>query len=202
MTTQPLAFLDRYVTFLIMSSASQLLKCAVAAVFLGVTPALASDAPSRVEELLTKLRDPELENWRRVERQIRNEWSKSGSATMDLLLQRGRDALARGDSQTAIQHLTALTDHAPDFAEGWYLRATAFFQTGQYGPSIEDLGRALTLNPQHFAALGGLATILEEVGNRERALEALRATQSIHPHQPEIREAIERLERRLEGQNI
>jgi tetratricopeptide (TPR) repeat protein len=167
-----------------------------------VTHALASDAPSRVEELLTQLRDPELENWRRVERQIRNEWSKSGSAAMDLLLQRGRDALARGDSQTAIQHLTALTDHAPDFAEGWYLRATAFFQTGQYGPSIEDLGRALTLNPQHFAALGGLATILEEIGNRERALEALRATQSIHPHQPEIREAIERLERRLEGQDI
>ncbi len=185
-----------------MRSASQFLKCAVAAFLLSAGPALATDAPSRVDELLLQLRDPDVENWRRVERQIRNEWSKSGSAAMDLLLQRGRDALARDDMQAAIEHLTALTDHAPDFAEGWYMRATAFFQMGEYGQSVEDLGRALTLNPQHFAALGGLATILEEIGNRESALEALRATLAIHPHQPDIIEAIERLERRLEGQDI
>ena len=40
---------------------------------------------------------------------------------MDLLLERGRKAMSEGDTNTAIEHLTALTDHAPNFAEGWML---------------------------------------------------------------------------------
>ncbi len=185
-----------------MGARSQLLKCAVAALWLGAVPALATDSLSRVDELLAQLKDPEVENWRRVERQILNEWSKSGSAAMDLLLQRGRDALARGETQVAIEHLTALTDHAPDFAEGWNARATAYFQAGLYGPSIEDIGRTLTLNPTHFGALSGLAIILEETGHQATALSAYRAALAIHPHQPGVLEAIERLERRLEGRDI
>ena len=185
-----------------MGASSQLLKCAVAALWIGVAPALASDGSSRVDELLAQLQDPETENWRRVERQIWNEWSKSGSAAMDLLLQRGRDALARGDTTVAIEHLTALTDHAPDFAEGWNVRATAYFRAGMYGQSVEDIGRVLTLNPKHFGALSGLAAILDELGKRETALAAYRAALAIHPHQPGVLEAIERLERRVEGQDI
>lgn len=185
-----------------MGATSQLLKCAVAAVWFGVAPAFASDGSSRVDELLAQLQDPEVENWRRLERQIWNEWSKSGSASMDLLLQRGRDALARGDTQVAIEHLTALTDHAPDFAEGWNARATAYFQVGLYGPSIEDIGRALALNPKHFGALSGLAMILEETGHHATALSAYRAALAIHPHQPSVIEAIERLKRKLDGRDI
>ena len=163
---------------------------------------MASDGSSHIDELLTQLQDPETENWRRVERQIMNEWSKSGSAAMDLLLQRGRDALARGETQAAIEHLTALTDHAPDFAEGWNARATAFFQAGLYGPSVEDIGRTLTLNPNHFGALSGLAIILEQTGREETALATYRAALGIHPHQPGVIEAIDRLERQLEGRDI
>jgi Flp pilus assembly protein TadD len=147
---------------------------------------MASDGSSRIAELLTQLQDPETENWRRVERQIMNEWSKSGSPAMDLLLQRGRDALARGETQAAIEHLTALTDHAPDFAEGWNARATAFFQAGLYGPSVEDIGRTLTLNPRSFRRASGLAIILEQTGREETALEAYRAALAIHPHQPGV----------------
>jgi tetratricopeptide (TPR) repeat protein len=185
-----------------MRAAARLLKCAVAALWLGALPALATDGPSRASELLAQLQDPEVENWRRIERQLWNEWSKSGSPAMDLLLQRGRDALARGETEAAIEHLTALTDHAPDFAEGWNVRATAFFQAGLYGPSVEDIGRTLTLNPDHFGALSGLATILEQTGRYETALETYRAALAIHPHQPGVIEAIERLGRKLEGQDI
>ena len=59
-------------------------------------------------------------------------------------------------SGVAIEHFTALIDHAPDFAEGWNARATAYYQTGDFGPSIADIGQVLTLNPRHFGALVGL----------------------------------------------
>lgn len=158
-------------------------------------------AADRVGELLSDLARPDLERWQRVERQILSEWSKSGSAAMDLLLQRGRDALEAGDAIAAIEHLTALTDHAPDFAEGWSTRAAALHRAGRYGEAVDDIARALALNPQHFGALAGLGLILEETGYETRALEVFRAAQAIHPHQPAIRRAVERLEARVSGRD-
>ena len=75
-----------------------------------------------------------------------------------------------GDDQPslAIEHFTALIDHAPDFAEGYNARATAFFQTGQFGQSLADIQQTLALNPRHFGAISGLALIL---GHRLGALE-------------------------------
>ena len=67
-------------------------------------------------------------------------------------------------AKLAIEHFTALVDHAPEFAEGYNARATAYFQNGQYGPSLEDIRQTLMLNPRHFGAMSGLALILEELG--------------------------------------
>ena len=121
---------------------------------------------------------------------------------MDLLLERGREALAEDDSVAAIDHLTALIDHAPDFTEGWNARATAYYQAGLYGPALVDIGQALALNPRHFGALAGLGMILEELGQDQRALAVYRRTLAIHPHQPTILEGVERLEAKAAGQEL
>lgn len=170
----------------------------VTALLAAAPPALA-DTP---EELLERLADPELERWQRVERRLLDQWSRSGSPAMDLLLQRGRSALERGDTDAAIDHLTALTDHAPDFAEGWNARAAAYFEAGAYGPAMADIARALALNPHHFGALSGLGMILEETGRERAALEVFRAAQAIHPHQPVISRAVERLQARISGRTV
>jgi tetratricopeptide (TPR) repeat protein len=129
-------------------------------------------------------------------------WSRSGSDSMDLLLDRGREALNEGDTKLAIEHLTALVDHAPDFAEGYNARATAFFQAGRYGPSLEDIRRTLQLNPRHFGAMSGLALILEELGRPEDALAAWREVEAINPNQEGLAEALVRLERQVEGRKL
>lgn len=164
-------------------------------------PAPAQNA-TKEAELRAQLADPGLERWQRIERELLIEWSKSGSAAMDLLLNRGREALQKGQSDAAIEHLTALTDHAPDFAEGWNARATAYYQTGRFGPAMEDIARTLTLNPNHFGALSGLGLILEETGFADRALSVFRAAHAIHPHQPGIKASLDRLERQVAGKNI
>ena len=104
--------------------------------------------------------------------------------------------------EEAIEHLTALTDHAPEFAEGWNARATAYFATKRYGPSISDIQRTLALNPNHFGALLGLAVILDEIGFDEDALEAFRAAHALNPHRPEIKKGLEKLEREVGGQDL
>ncbi len=162
----------------------------------------APEAAGDMATLLADLRDAENGTWRRTERQILLEWSRSGSAAMDLLLQRGRDAMRDGDTDAAIEHLTALTDHAPDFAEGWNARATAFFNAKAYGPSVADIARTLTLNPHHFGALSGLGMIFEETGDKKRALEAYRAALAIHPRLEGIQARADRLAAELEGQDV
>jgi tetratricopeptide (TPR) repeat protein len=171
-------------------------KCAVA-VFLTFAALVAGAVQAqtdRLDELFVELRQPDLPTWQQVEDQIWAEWSRSGSPAMDLLLDRGRKALEGGDYSTAIEHFTALTDHAPEFAEGYNGRATAYFQADMYGPALRDIETTLALNPRHFGAMAGLALILEELEFDREALSAYRAVAAIHPHRPNVKEAIERLE--------
>src|SRR3989338_1568279 len=85
---------------------------------------------------------------------------------------------------------------------GWNARATAYYNTGDFGPSIADIGHVLTLNPRHFGAMAGLAAIFEELDRPEQALEVYRAALSIHPQQPDVLDAIKRLESDLKGQDL
>jgi tetratricopeptide (TPR) repeat protein len=157
---------------------------------------------AKLDELFQRLQAPELEDYSQVEAEIWQEWSKSGSASMDLLLQRGRAAMEAQDWTTAIEFFTALTDHAPDFAEGWNARATAYFQAGLYGPSVDDIRHALALNPRHFGAISGLAMIMEELGRDADALDAWREVEALTPNKPSVWENIERLETKIGGQTL
>ena len=106
------------------------------------------------------------------------------------------------DWEKAIEHLTALTDHAPRFAQGFHARATAYYKVGKYGPALEDLRNALALEPRHFGAMSGLATIFEELGLEEEALEVYYEVRAIHPHRENLSTAIERLEKKTAGRAI
>lgn len=152
--------------------------------------------------MLAELADPATANWQTLERRILAEWSKSGSPAMDLLLERGQQAMEAEDLDEAIEHLTALTDHAPDFAEGWNARATAFFAAGDLGRSAADIARVLALNPDHFGALAGMGMIWTELEEPERALEAYRAALAIHPNKPELADAVDALDQQISGPEL
>lgn len=189
----------------IMRRSNSINKCAVAAVLLAsgvfaLAPAFPSYAETEgLERYFEELADPEYAGWARAQSDIERAWSRSGSATMDLLLKRGTEALDQGDLPGAIAHLTALTDHAPDFPEGWNARATAYFLSGQFGPALSDIAQVLAREPRHWGALAGLGMILDETGETARALAAFRASFALNPHQQDVKDAIERLERELAG---
>lgn len=194
----------RYATLnVVMGIASNNLKCIVAATALLVTfsiPCLAQQADSRDEiELLQQLVQSTPDQAISIDRQLKALWSLSGSASADLLLERGREALDDGDATAAIEHLTALTDHAPDFAEGWHLRASAFFGVERFGMAAADLEHALTLNPNNYEAIYGLGLIFEIVGQPDKAFQAYERALSIHPHHEEVTNAVNRLKPQVEG---
>lgn len=181
-------------------------KRIVASVLLAVwfsAPAQAEGPDSREADLLRQLREAETADAAsRVERELLNLWSLSGSATVDLLLRRGQDALEAGTPDVAVEHLTAAIDHAPDFAQGHAARAAAYYLTNRVGPAIDDLRAALVLEPDHLEALRGFAAILEELDRPEDALEIWRRVADMSPQDAAAGEAVDRLALSLEGHTL
>ncbi|WP_375173127.1 tetratricopeptide repeat protein [Pseudooceanicola sp.] len=179
------------------------LKHAVAAVLiLGPAMSLAQVQSDRSKELLQQLHDADPVGAAKIERELDLVWARSGSPAMDLLLTRGQDALEAGEVDTAIGHFSALIDHAPDFAEAYHRRATAFFRQEEFGLALSDLGQALTLNPDHFQALFGLGVVLESLGREEDAFRAYSKVLDTYPTHDRAQEAADRLRSRVAGQTL
>ena len=177
------------------------LAAAVLPLLLTCGLAVAQDA-AKLDDLFSRLQGAAEAEAGRIETEIWIEWSKSGSPALDLLLQRGRDAMALGENRLAVDHFSAIIDQAPDFAEAWNARATAYYNLGEFGPSVADIAQVLSLNPRHFGAMSGLGMILEESDRPEKALEVYKAALALHPHLQGVKDAIARLESTAAGQEL
>lgn len=137
----------------------------------------------------------------RAEKRISDHFSASGSASMDLLLQRGRDAMDKEAFDVALVHFTDLVNLAPDFPEGWNARATAHFRLDDYGAALTDLAEAVALDARHYSALAGLGVVLEAIGDEKGAMVAFRQALEIHPHLDAPKSAVERLAPTVDGRD-
>lgn len=188
-----------------MGTLNSFLKPIVAAIALAMAIFCCSVAVAeggKTDDLIAQLREADAATAARLDDEIQLEWSKSGSASADFLLKRGRDAMERGEVEVAIGHFTALVDHAPDFAEGWVSRAGAYYVSDLLGPAVHDLEMALTLNPQHYEAIFGLGAIFEVIEKPVEAYAAYAQVKAIHPHHPDVTEALQRLEPLAKGHEL
>ncbi len=135
-----------------------------------------------------------------AEAQIWALWTNSGSATVDLLLERAASADSAGDRGLAREFLVQASELAPDFAEPWRRRASLAYEDQDYATAIRAIEETLKREPQHFAAYAGLAAIYEEMGQEAAALAAYRAALEIHPHLVSARQGAQRLSARLTGE--
>jgi len=180
-----------------MRTLRKLFQSVVTASLVWIGAGVAGHAEPSVDELLDSLQAASPEEAHRLDRQIMARWSRSGSASMDLLLRRGREALEEEEIGTAIEHFTALTDHAPDFAEGWHGLARAYFEAELYGPTLDALGQVLALNPDHYPALFGLGVMFQQFDDTARAEAAFQQVLSLNPHHEQAKQALEAL--KVEG---
>ncbi len=180
----------------------KILKLIVAALFCATALGAASDGRADEAALLEALRSAPESEAKRLDRELGLIWDKSGSASMDLLLKRGREAMEAEDTVRAIEHFSALTDHAPQFAEGWHARATAYYRAGLYGPALDDLQRALALNPNNYNAIFGLGVMFREFGDTQRAAEAFDRVLELNPHHEHAKAAREQLRSRGIGRSL
>lgn len=129
-------------------------------------------------------------------------WLESGSATVDLLMQRAVDAAAMEDNETARELLDRVILLKPDYPEAYHRRAGLFLGEENYPEAIRDLNDALKLEPRHFGAWVGMGFILESLGGESQALESYREALAIYPLLPQARDAAARLTKQAEGREL
>jgi len=137
-----------------------------------------------------------------IEERIGQIFLKSDSPTVDLLMNRAAAAMAAKDSDTAKKLLEAVTDVAPDYAEGWHARANLQRTLGDDSGAMLSLGHVILLNPRQFAALYELGSMMEDYGDKAGALKLYRKALQIDPQLEGARKHVDALTRDVEGQGI
>jgi tetratricopeptide (TPR) repeat protein len=163
----------------------------------------ATQAPPSLQTLLDQLgRAGSPEEAKPIEDRIGGIFMASGSASVDLLMTRGAAALAAGNKDVAKKIYEAVTDIAPNYAEGWHSRAGLQRQLNDDSGAMVSLEHVILINPRQFAAMYELGNLLEEYGNKAGALKIYRKALQIDPQLDGAQKHIDALTRDVEGQGI
>ena len=134
--------------------------------------------------------------------QIERIWRRSGSDTIDLLMERAKQAAVAKDGVLALDILDSVLALKPDWAEAYSRRATVHFQQQDFDAAMRDLRQTLQLEPRHFQALAGIGLIFQQGGNDKQALAAFREALKINPYLKGIKQSADRLSTSRDGQDI
>ncbi len=136
---------------------------------------------------------------KRISRLIWQEWTDSGSDTINLLMSRVNKVAKEKKNSVALDLLDHIIVLAPKYAEGWNRRATLHFVMKEYGRSLSDIEQVLRLEPRHYGALSGLANILQILDREREALETWHRVLELYPANVQAQSAVIKLEEKLSG---
>lgn len=107
-------------------------------------------------------------------------------------------AIVAGERDLALPILDRLVTQHPDWAEAWNKRATIAFLDKRDDESVDDISRALDLEPRHFGAISGFAQICLRRGYLEEARAAFQMALRINPHLEGISDIVDALGRSVD----
>jgi tetratricopeptide (TPR) repeat protein len=128
-------------------------------------------------------------------------WSRSGDASVDLLMERGLEEMQAGRHAEAIDTFSEVIRRKPAFAEGWNKRATVLYLAGELQRSLADCDEVLKRNPRHFGALSGAGLIHLQLEQYGQALDWFRRALKVNPNMNAIELQVRRLEELLRGRS-
>lgn len=138
----------------------------------------------------------------RISQRIWQEWFKSDSSSIDLMMGWAKKAMDEQKFDIALDFLDQVVTLDPKYPEGWNRRATAHFMMHNYGKSMADIEQTLELEPRHFGALAGMAQIMQSRGAKELALSAYQRVLDIYPMDRNAQNQVSTLSEELTGQSI
>lgn len=138
----------------------------------------------------------------RIAGRIGQEWSNSGSSSIDLMMGWAKSAMDKKKYDVALDFLDLVTTLDPKYPEGWNRRATVHFMMHNFGKSMADIEQTLELEPRHFGALSGLAQIMLARDNKELALAAYTKVLAVYPMDRNAQNQVSTISDELTGEGI
>lgn len=138
----------------------------------------------------------------RIAANIWQEWSESGSPSIDLMMEWSQKAIGAQKFDVALDFLDQVTTLDPGYAEGWNRRATVHYMMKSYAKSLADIDRTLRLEPRHFGALSGMARIMADTDHKQAALDAWQHVLAIYPMMRNAQAEVSTLSEELAGEGI
>ena len=129
-------------------------------------------------------------------------WSDSQSDTVDVLYGRARASADAGNFDLA----SALLDHiiglSPNFAQGYALRGVVRLASKDTQGAVDDLSKALELEPRQFEVRIALAEMLLARDEKEEAYAMFQKALEWNPHDETARDRARMLLRSISSQEI
>lgn len=133
----------------------------------------------------------------RIESRIWARWLAHPNPDVARLMELGARSLNARQYPEALLIFSQLVESFPDYAEAWNKRATLYYVLGEFEQSLADIRATLALEPRHFGALSGRGVVLIQQGKLEEARQAFLDLLEVHPHSPNARENLRRVEEAL-----
>jgi Tfp pilus assembly protein PilF len=159
--------------------------------------------PLSEEQLFVQLKQcGSAEDAHPIEAKLQALFRTSNSPSVDLLMTRALAAQGAGDNKTARQLVEAVTNIAPNYAEGWHVRANMEQGAGDDTAALVSLQKTVLLNPRQFAALSELGDMLEDYGDKAGALKLYRRALDLDPQLDGAQHKVRELTQSVEGRDI
>jgi tetratricopeptide (TPR) repeat protein len=157
----------------------------------------------RLDDLFSELkREPNQRKAKQLAGRIAVSWTRSGSATANALMAWSRQAMQDGRHSSSFELINQVIVLLPDYAEGWNRRATLHYVMQNYVKSMADIERTLALEPRHFGALVGMASILTALGEEDKAIKVYERVLSLYPANRNAQASMIKLLQKLEKSEI
>ncbi len=164
-------------------------------------PVLADQNDPKLDSLFSQLlTTDDQQSGNKITDEIWDVWRQSGSVEIDALMRDGVATMQSGRLRESVAIFDQIIRLAPNFAEGWNKRATAYFFLREFEKSAADVRKTLVLEPRHFGAISGLGLIFLEIEYYESALQAFEDALEINPHLVGPKQQIRRLKTLLRNE--
>jgi len=131
-----------------------------------------------------------------LEASIWQVWMDARSETINKKMLEGTNYLAEQEYCQAILVFTEMTERWEAYSEAWNKRATAYYLKGEYKKSLGDIATTLSIEPRHFGALSGKATIYRELCFDKGVILTLKEMQALMPGKASLQKQIDEVKSR------
>lgn len=138
----------------------------------------------------------------RIAERLERLFNTTDSTAIDILMARATVAQQAKQYDLALKILGQVLEIEPDDLGARSKRVSIYYQRDDYGPALADIREVLAREPRHFSMLYGLALILRDLGDDQRALVAVRQALAVNPRLEGAKDMEAQLTLTVEGRPI